>query len=216
MVPVALPGHDGRMHEPLYTDLRALVEKLADDLSEHLQRGCYALLGHSMGGWLAFEMARLARRRAWPMPRLLVVAASRPPDEHLPQVKIYELPDQELASVIEARYGGMPAVIRDNPEVLGMVVPAIRADFQMLESYECRDEPPLDVPLLVLGGNADRAVSAGDLAGWQRHTTRDASIRMFEGGHFFLYAKPEQSSGAHDEMNPALRAVVSKLQAIEC
>ena len=62
LAPVTLPGHDGRLAEPPLTDLRTLVELLVDDLQPTLDKP-FVLLGHSMGAWLAFEMARELRRR---------------------------------------------------------------------------------------------------------------------------------------------------------
>ena len=68
-----------------------------------------------------------------------------------------------------------------------MVLPALRADLQMIETYQCADEPPLEVPMFVLGGTEDPAVSAGHLMEWRRYTTQDCSVRLLPGGHFFLF-----------------------------
>ena len=56
-------------------------------------------------------------------------------------------------------------------ELLQLLLPAMRADMELLETYEYVDEPPLETDILAIGGTEDRAVSATALADWRRHTS---------------------------------------------
>ena len=221
VVALSLPGHDGRLNEPLCTDLQTLVEAQIDSLAQNemLDRP-FALLGHSMGAWLAFEIARTLRRRNLPMPGLLIVTASRPPAIAAPVKPWHQLPDDDLVARVDARYGGIPPAIRQNPDALRLLLPALRADLQMIESYRFNEEPPLDVDILALGGTDDPAVSVTQINDWHRHTTREFSARLLPGGHFFLFqgtglaaAGTAQSSHGNED-TPALRLIVARLDRL--
>lgn len=213
LVPLCLPGHDGRLAESPRTDLSALVCELADDLQPALDRA-YVLVGHSLGAWIAFELARELRRRNLPQPELLIVAAARPPHAELPQSPLHLLPDDKFIAAIEQRYDGIPPAIAGNAELLQLLLPVLRADIQMVETYRYAVEPPLDVEILALGGTDDPAVSAAQLADWRRHTSRNCSVRQFPGGHFFLFRgdNRQSSTGTGEPPSPALRSIITELE----
>jgi medium-chain acyl-[acyl-carrier-protein] hydrolase len=217
-MPMSLPGHDGRLNEPPATDLKILANTLREDLSRFALDRPFVLLGHSMGALLAFEIARALRQRGHEMPRLMVLSGCRPPHAIVIRSPIHGLPNEELLTALQDRYGGIPAVVRDNPELWNWLLPAIRADFQMLETYHYTEEVPLDVPMLVLGGTEDGAVSAGQLMEWRQYTTKDCSVRQFPGGHFFIFSSgPTPDSVAkikQDEPTPAMKTIFSRLE--EC
>ena len=218
--PVCLPGRENRLDEPLWTDLHAAARQVADEIQPVLAAP-FALLGHSMGAWLALELGRELQRRGLPRPALLIVAASRPP--HLPAAggpPMHGLPDDEFVAVVQQRFDGIPPAVRDNAELLRLLLPAIRADIQMMETYQPGEEPPLDVEILALGGATDRAVAIGDLAEWRRHTSRRCSTRLLPGGHFFLFrdeeSPPEEAAdGARQESRPtaALQLILARLES---
>ncbi len=187
--PVELPGHGVRRGEEPYRRLPPLVRALADALEPLLDRP-YALFGHSMGGLLAFELARLLRRRGWLEPSQLFVSASPAPDRRYGPT-VHDASDAELKARLHALNGTPPEVL-DDEELMALALPVIRADFAVMQTYEFVDEPPLDVPLTVFGGIDDRTVQPADLAGWRDHAiTMD--LRMLPGDHFFL-----------DELTPEL------------
>jgi len=76
--PVHLPGRESRSTEPAFTGMGPLIEALANEMEPFLARP-YALLGHSMGAGIAWELTRELRRRGLPLPRALVVSSARAP-----------------------------------------------------------------------------------------------------------------------------------------
>ena len=86
----------------------------------------------------------------------------------------------------------------------------------MIETYAYTDEPPLDVPMLVLGGTDDAAVSAGQLMEWRQYTKQDCSVRQFPGSHFFVFSGgPTPDSIAkikQEEPTPAMRTIFTHLE----
>jgi surfactin synthase thioesterase subunit len=199
------------LNETPCTDLQTLVDSLVDRLvRDEMLDGPFVLLGHSMGAWLAFEVARTLRRRNLQMPELLVVTAARPPATPAPANPWHRLPDEELVTKVDSRYGGIPAAVRNNPEALRLLLPALRADLQMVETYQFHQEPPLDIDILAMGGTDDPAVSVTQLNDWRRLTSAGFSVRLFPGGHFFLFEGTGPAATTTEA--PALQVVISRLE----
>ena len=214
LVPICLPGREGRVGELPYTDMPTLVHALADELMPVLDHP-WAALGHSMGAWIALELVRELRRRGGRLPRLLIVAASQAPDVDTSPSNLHTLPDDQFVDELGRQFDGIPPAVRDNAELLELVLPALRADIQMVETYQYQEEPPLDVDILALGGTDDPAVSASQLAAWRRQTSGKFSARLLPGGHFFLFRPPAArgpgDGSETDTVSPALRIVVQQL-----
>jgi medium-chain acyl-[acyl-carrier-protein] hydrolase len=66
-----------------------------------------------------------------------------------------------------------------------LIMPALRADMEMVETYRFIAGDPLDCPVSALGGADDLLVSPPDLDSWRHHTTAAFAMRMFPGDHFF-------------------------------
>lgn len=182
---IQLPGRETRLREKPFNRLLQLVEALADQLDPHLDRP-FALFGHSLGALIAFEVCRALRRRGRPLPTQLVVSARRAP--HLPETDepIHALPQAAFVEVVQKRYNALPEVIRQDPELLDLFVPGLRADFEMLETYRYVEDEPLSCAIVAIGGRADPRVNAEGLALWRRQTTGPFWSTTFDGGHFYL------------------------------
>lgn len=187
---VLLPGRETRLREPPLTGHKEVVRQLAAEVQPLLDRP-FAVMGHSMGAMLAFELARELRRRGAPMPRKLYLSGRRspaiPPAPEDPV--LHRLPDPELLEAVRHRYGGIPQAILNEPELLQLILPALRADFTILESYTFEPEPPLECPFLVLGGREDTRVPVAHLEAWRELTRGGFELRLFPGGHFYLHDK---------------------------
>lgn len=194
LVPICLPGREARIHERPHTQWRTLVPEIADAIAPSIDRP-YALFGHSLGAWIAYELARELRRRDQRMPDLLVAAASGAPDRPDPPTMLHQMPDDEFVRELSSRFDGIPPAVRDNEELLTLLLPALRADICLVEQYTFDNEPPLAVEILAIGGTDDRAVSATDLAKWRCHTSGRFSARMMPGGHFFLFRGEQSEDG---------------------
>ncbi|OHB69488.1 MAG: hypothetical protein A2V70_10240 [Planctomycetes bacterium RBG_13_63_9] len=187
ILPVQLPGHQQRLSEPPYREMEPLVEALSRVVQPYVDVP-FALFGHSMGALIGFELARRLRRQYGVQAAGFLVAACRAPQLPLPQPSLHELPDAELIAAVQRRFGGVPEQVAGDAELMRLLVPALRADLAMVETYRYGEEVPLSCPICVLGGTDDPEVAASDLAAWRRQTYGSFSLRMFPGGHFFLDA----------------------------
>ncbi|WP_326820146.1 alpha/beta fold hydrolase [Streptosporangium sp. NBC_01756] len=185
VVGVQLPGRENRIVEPAEIDLTELAAALAEAVAADGRP--YALYGHSLGARLAFEVIRRLRRTGAPLPVRLYVGAARAP--HLNASAMFDglsrLSDDELVARVVAG-GGVPGEVADEPELLELLLPTLRADFTWLDDYMYRPGAPLPVPITAFAGTLDRAVSTEQMTPWEQHTTAGFVLHHIDGGHFFL------------------------------
>lgn len=179
-----LPGRGPRIGERPYSNLHDLAEALLPVIAERRDLP-FAFFGHSMGALFAFELARLLRRSGGPSPVHLFASGRRAPQlpDTLPPT--YNLPDAEFLEELR-RLNGTPPEVLEHPELLELMIPHLRADFEVVQTYVYAEGPPLDIPVSVYGGLEDEEVSVEDLEGWREQTTAAFSLRMFPGDHFFI------------------------------
>ena len=178
-----LPGRESRYREPAYTRMDRLLPQLATVVSPRLDRP-YALFGHSMGALLALELARELRRRGR-SPVALIVAGHAAPHVSPRQPPLHTLSDDEFRAELR-RLNGTPTAVLDNDELMQAVLPTLRADFELCETHTPGDEPPLDCPILALGGRDDPRVSPADLEAWRDYTRGPFRSEILPGDHFFV------------------------------
>lgn len=185
--PVELPGRGARLAEPLLTDMQALARQLANE-QRLTANAPYALLGHSMGALLAFELAHELRALGCPPPVALFACGTAAPTRR----EAYDGPhwreprsDAELIDELR-ELQGTPEDVLANEELMSLTLPVLRADFLLCGRYVYRQRAPLQCPLHVLGGVEDRATEEQLLA-WQGESLGGFSIERFPGGHFFIH-----------------------------
>jgi medium-chain acyl-[acyl-carrier-protein] hydrolase len=183
--PVELPGRGARIGEPVETSIARLVRALAPALAPFMDKP-FAFFGHSMGALIAFELTRELRRSSRPSPMHLFVSACPAPHRRGSRQRVtYNLPEPEFMDELR-RLGGTPKEVLDNPELMQLVSPLLRADFEACQTHEYVAEPPLDCPLTVLGGLQDADLGRGELEEWRQHTTSTCVVRMLAGDHLFV------------------------------
>jgi surfactin synthase thioesterase subunit len=183
-----LPGREVRLSEPPQRDLDALVTTIAGEVAA-LTDIPYALYGHSMGALIAFELARRLHRERGRLPSCLMVAGSTAPHLVTCDEPLHTIPDdRHFIDEVAREYGGIPDVVMSHDELRQLMIPALRADLSLVESYVYRPSPPLPVPLAAYGGTLDPGVTEIGVTEWRRHTTSRFSSRLFTGDHFFVHA----------------------------
>lgn len=184
VLPAYLPGRESRMKEARFTDLRPLVEAIAEAILPHLDRP-FAFFGHSMGGTIGYELARALRSRHQLEPVRLFISGRRAPQIPPKSPATYDLPEDEFVETLRS-LNGIPGEVLDNRELMQLVMPLLRADFEICQTYDYIPGEPLTCPITVLGGLQDVEVPREDLNAWKEQTTSTCSVCMFPGDHFFI------------------------------
>jgi medium-chain acyl-[acyl-carrier-protein] hydrolase len=184
--PVQLPGREGRLGEAPFTRLAPLIQTLALVLQPYLDMP-FAFFGHSMGALVSFELARLLQKQASQSPQYLLVSAYGAPQLPGTAPSIYHLPDAAFLEEIR-RLEGTPEQILQNPELMQLLMPTLRADFELCGTYNYMHGEPLDCPISAFGGIQDAAISRKELEAWRAQTRRAFQLRMFFGNHFFIHS----------------------------
>jgi medium-chain acyl-[acyl-carrier-protein] hydrolase len=181
--PIQLPGRETRVADDFVVDLHDMVDGVAEAIEPFLDLP-FALFGHSLGGLLAFEVARDLRHHGC-CPEALVVAGT--PAPHLPRTRppVHELGEDALLEYLVG-LDGTPEEILKQEWLLRMYLPVLRADMKALETYLHARDSPLDTPILALYGREDSQVSEASIHAWSVHSTRPLQTHGFTGGHFFV------------------------------
>lgn len=183
--PVQLPGRGARMHEMLFNHVQPLASAAIEALLPYFDKP-FAFFGHSMGALLSFEISRQLRKMGYGFsPSHLFISgrgAPQLPDTDPPR---HDLPGAEFMAELR-RLNGTPPEILENQELMQLMVPLLRADFAVCETYVYTEESPLDCPITVMGGLYDVDVGRDRLEAWREQTTGAFMLRVFPGDHFFL------------------------------
>ncbi|WP_277881879.1 thioesterase II family protein [Coleofasciculus sp. FACHB-542] len=181
---VELPGRGKRILEAPFTQALPLVQAIAHALLPYLDKP-FAFFGHSMGALVSFEVARLLRREYGMSPVHLFVSGRSAPQLPLQEPPIHSLPQPAFIEELR-RLNGTPKAVLENVELMELLLPILRADFAVLETYVYAAEPPLQCPITAFGGLQDVKVSVDRLEAWRQQTSAKFSLQMLPGDHFFV------------------------------
>ena len=202
LMAVQYPGREVRFNEPLADCHRTLAVDIAREITQQeCDLGRLVLFGHSFGAAIAFEVVRELERLRLP-PSLLVVSGRPAPHVRSQRPPVVDLTDEQfLERIIE--YKGFPDELLENAEFMAIVLPILRADFQVSEQFD-RDNrdsfEPISVPILALGARNDPWLSQSTLEGWRDYTSGSFSMQWFEGGHFYI----------NDNVAPILERILTR------
>lgn len=191
MCAIQLPGRENRLGERLFNRIADVVQMAAQNFRPFLDKP-FALFGHSMGAVICFELARRLRSQYEVSPVHLFISAHRAPQMPDPNPPIRHLPDEEFIAEIQHRYDGIPREVMQNPDLLELLLPTLRADVEMLETYTYEPERPLACPITAFGGREDPEASYEELTAWRVQTQGSFEIEIFPGNHFFLQSAQPQ------------------------
>ena len=222
VVAIEPPGRLGRITETPIANMKEFVEQLVPEMEELLDRP-FVFFGHCLGALTMYETARRLIHATKVGPDHLFVSGARPPDQiteqgpfeqrvmhdllKLAEFRIslppYAQPDDVFAELI--RHFNIQATdqLLSNPELRQLILPLVRAEFQMATDYQFVREPPWEIPITCFAAKGDPYVSRHHALGWGRFTNLRLQVHIREGAHF---AVVDDAAFIHEVINWELQS----------
>ncbi|WP_354639861.1 thioesterase II family protein [Kitasatospora camelliae] len=179
---IQYPGRQDRRQEPCLETIDALAAQVTEALKPYRDLPL-ALFGHSMGAVVGFEVARRLEALGTP-PAVLFASGRRAPSRHRDE-DVHLRGVDGMVAELRKLDGTDPRALQD-PELLQMILPAVRADYKAVETYRYQPGPPLSCPVHALVGDSDEKATVDEAESWRFHTTGESRLHVFPGGHFYL------------------------------
>ena len=181
---VELPGHGSRLTENLYRRIDDIIPPLAEAVAASADRP-FALFGHSMGALLGYELVLKLQEMNAQIPIHVFLSGHGAPTLPEREEPIHQLPKPEFLAKIR-QYNGTPHEVLENRELMELMEPILRADFEVCETYQPTAVRKIDAHLTAMGGISDPGAPRSDLEAWKDFTDKTFNVRMFPGDHFYL------------------------------
>lgn len=180
-----LPGRLKRIKEVPIRAMPELARELSTEMRPYLDRR-FALFGISMGALAAYETLRLLESAGFEAVRL-IVASYPAPSLPLRRRPMHAASDEEFTQMLRV-IGAAPRALLDSAGMLEIVLPAVRADFELTETYKYSDRPPIRASITAIYGADDHVTSKYDMAEWSRETGAGFDLLEIGGGHFMVHS----------------------------
>lgn len=181
-----MSGRGHRYASPLYDTFEEAVEDVYISIKDNLDGCPYAVLGHSMGSLIAFELCHRIRSIGGKEPDYLIVSGRWAPNVIRKNPIDYNMSDEELKMAMIGLGGTDEGLFKDS-QFMNTAISILRADIKITESYKYIErDSRINSGIIAMTGIRDVSVSHNDLLEWQKHTCSTFNIFKFKGGHFFI------------------------------
>jgi surfactin synthase thioesterase subunit len=183
VVAIQYPGRQDRRGEQPLDDMDALADGVFAVLRDQPELPV-TVFGHSLGAIVGFELVRRLEAAGQPPVRLFA-SGRRAPSAFRETEKVHLRDDAGILAEVR-RLNGTASSVLGNDELMRAVLPALRADYRIAETYRCAPTDAVRCPITVLTGDDDPKTTLDEANEWAPHTTAEFDLRVFTGGHFFL------------------------------
>ena len=193
LIPVQLPGREERFNDRPMTDAVAIAGAVAEAIEAEAWDSV-VLLGYSFGALLAFETAlALEAGSRCAVTSVIACARAAPQTEALETVA--DWPDDAFLTYVRD-LGGLPPEVEAVPEFVDLLLPILRADFRANDGYSGVSARRIAAPITTIAGSSDPATADGRDRAWAERTSGGHTLRLIDGGHFFIIDNREAAFGA--------------------
>lgn len=184
-IPLEMAGRGKRTKEKCFTEIRSCVEDLYQRIKPEIVDSSYAFFGHSLGTIVGYELIKYIEMKGDKSPVCGFFSGRVAPDYHFPGPVLSGLPNSDFIAEFN-RFQGLPPEILENEKILELVLPILRADVQLAESYKVVAPNKIHCDVYAFYGEKDVLVSREGVEAWREVTDKAAVISSFPGGHFYF------------------------------
>ncbi|MCH2087142.1 MAG: thioesterase domain-containing protein [Pseudoalteromonas sp.] len=183
LVIIQPPGRGARLNESRYTTMHDLVANLLAHFTLFIDKP-YTIIGHSLGSRVGFELINQLHQRKLPLPQNFFASGSKGPHQAPREKTSFDLPEHEFKEELR-KLSGTPNEILKNDELMQLILPIIRADFQIADTYRFNMKCKFPIRAFVFGGLED-AITHSEYKSWFQFFESSGEPTMFDGDHFFI------------------------------
>lgn len=177
-------GRAGKLNEADYTNFQDAVGRISKEVNQIAAAEDYAIFGHSMGAYIAYEVALMMQNKYMKPAKWLFVSGQASPIRYK-KVDIIEDNVKFLSYI--SRLGGIDKEIINNTELSNLFLPVIRRDFEMYNTYKPTQEGCiLDTKVYALYGKDDLAFDTEYIDEWKAVAKNYLGSKQFKGDHFYF------------------------------
>lgn len=185
LYPVELKGRGKRFQEDFYENLEDTVDDIFHNIKNLIIDNDYAIYGHSMGSLLAYELYYKINKMGARKPKHIFFSGNKPPNIPRDKENIHTLPKREFLNEI-VKLGGTPEEVLSSNELLEIVLPILKNDFKVIETYDYIEKTnKIECNISVFNGKED-SITLKELLAWSDHSNGMCRVYNFEGNHFFI------------------------------
>lgn len=188
VIPIELPGRGARMQDALCTDVHCLVDDVFNQIKDQLDQP-YVIYGHSMGTLVGYLLAHQIMKHDLPLPCHLFFTGRMGPSAAINEEPRYLLSTPVFKEKLR-QLGGIPEQILENEEVFAFFERALRADFQVVDTYQYQVQQKLPIPISVIIGEHED-ITIDEAQTWQEETSYPVVVETLPGDHFFIFQHEE-------------------------
>ncbi|MES2826351.1 MAG: thioesterase domain-containing protein [Pseudomonadota bacterium] len=182
---VTLPGRGSRLIEPAFTSMSEIVKNLFDAFQETPPTIPYMFYGHSMGARVAYELMVHMENHGFPLPLHFFASGSIAPMRERKKRPIHQLSNEKFIRALGNMNSSSKEVLA-NEELANLLLPSLRADFEIVETYRCNTITKLRCGVSVFAGKRDEEATIEQISPWHDIFSHNTGVHWFEGNHFFI------------------------------
>jgi surfactin synthase thioesterase subunit len=183
------PGREMRFTDSLAYSFEQAVHEAYLSMRPYLDKPL-VIFGHSNGALLAYEFARKVEGEVPQIVKQLYIGAQEYPDAALDKEIVSVWSDDEIMAFLTRLNIGRTETL-SNRSLMQVILPSIRAEFRMAETYTVRPQLSAAYSIGILLGEDDRYVNVMNSKPWEQLFPGPVEFKTFPGGHFFVQESAE-------------------------
>ncbi|ADU21407.1 thioesterase II family protein [Ruminococcus albus] len=189
LLPVQLPMRENRIRDKMPENIQSIVKQIVDENTEVFKKP-FALFGHSLGSFFAFETAVYCQENLGVEPEAMFVSGTVDPAHSKEKGKMLDLDDGKLLRTL-LNFDGTEQQLLENKSFRDYLLPILRTDFRLFREYK-NTAQQVHCPIYSYSGSRDPFAMTGEVEKWRNFTNAQYSHKEFTGGHFYMNQHTEE------------------------